>query len=117
MPEGISGMYELILKRLGPRKNQEEYELFGPKSNDDKDEEEMRRNVLQWIAMAQRPLTVEEMQYILATEEGVPFDPSSIILPQKDDILKCCDSFVQIYNDENRETLGFTHFTVSWLHI
>lgn len=105
MLDDISGMYELILKRLGPRKSQEEYKLFGPKK-------EMRKTVLQWIAMAERPLTVEEMQYTIATEEGVPFDPNSIILPQKDDILKCCDSFVGIYNNEDSETLEFTHLTV-----
>jgi hypothetical protein len=38
MPKGIHGMYELIFRRLGPRKTQQERELFGPEDDMNSDE-------------------------------------------------------------------------------
>ncbi|KAI5789984.1 hypothetical protein FPQ18DRAFT_306690 [Pyronema domesticum] len=111
---GISGMYELILIRLGPRKTHEEIELFGAKEDiyDEEEEREMRKTILLWIAKAERPLRVEEMQYAIATEADSTFDPNTVILPEPKDILKCCDSLVEMYDEKDELYLCFTHLTV-----
>jgi hypothetical protein len=114
MPKGISGMYELMLVRLGPRKTQEEIELFGAKEDiyDEDEEREMRKTILLWIVMAKRPLRVE-VQYAIATEADSTFDPNTVILPEPKDILKCCDSLVEMYDENDEVYLRFTHLTVS----
>lgn len=108
-------MYELILIRLGPRKTHEEIELFGAKEDiyDEEEEREMRKTILLWIAKAERPLRVEEMQYAIATEADSTFDPNTVILPEPKDILKCCDSLVEMYDEKDELYLCFTHLTVS----
>ncbi|KAF8540407.1 hypothetical protein BDD12DRAFT_833396 [Trichophaea hybrida] len=108
MPKGISGMYELILQRLGPRKTEEEILLFGPK-DDDGEELQLCKTVLMWVAMALRPMTVAEMQYVCTTEHGTSFDPEDVVFPTEDQILKSCGSLVEIYDGGK---LRFTHLTV-----
>jgi hypothetical protein len=55
------------------------------------------------------------MQYAIATEEGVPFDPDDVTLAEEKDILKYCDSLLKIFEDSQRfgwRSLQFTHLTV-----
>ncbi|KAF8242724.1 hypothetical protein K440DRAFT_564475, partial [Wilcoxina mikolae CBS 423.85] len=96
MPKGITGMYELILRRLGSKGS--EWEL------------QMRRKLLMWVAKAFRPLTVAELQYACMTVPGdKSFDPEEIVLPTKQQMLTSCGSLLEVYgNDE----LRFTHRTV-----
>lgn len=108
MPKGISGMYELILQRLGPRKTEEEIRLFGPKE-DGGEELQLCKTVLMWVAMALRPMSVSEMQYACTTEHGHSFDPEDVIFPTKEQILKSCGSLVETFNSDK---LRFTHLTV-----
>ncbi|KAA8902942.1 hypothetical protein FN846DRAFT_954798 [Sphaerosporella brunnea] len=111
MPKGIIGMYELILRRLGPRKDAEEIQLFGPKdeNEDEKESLHIRKRVLTWVAMGRRPMRVCEMQYACATVDGATFDPSTVSLPSKEDILNACGSLVEIFDGDK---LRFTHLTV-----
>jgi hypothetical protein len=109
MPKEISGMYELILQRLGPRKNQAERELFGERDGDE-GEDQLRQKVLMWVAMAFRPLSVAEMQYVCITEPGEPFDPDGVLLPDEEQILKVCGSLVEVFDGDK---LRFTHLTVN----
>jgi hypothetical protein len=101
-------MYELILQRLGPRKTQEEIQLFGPKE-DDGEELVLCKTVLMWVAMALRPITVAEMQYACTTEHRVSFQPEDLVFPSEDQILKSCGSLVEIFDSDK---LRFTHLTV-----
>ena len=96
MPKGITGMYELILGRLGSKGSEWE--------------QEMRRKLLMWVTMAFRPLTVAEMQYACMTVEGdKSFDPEEIVLPTKQQMLASCGSLLEVFDDDK---LRFTHRTV-----
>ena len=96
MPKGITGMYELILQRLCSNGNEEEMH--------------MRRRILHWVAMAERPFSVAEMQYACATVDGEKsFDPNVVILPSQQLILQSCGSLLEIFDGDK---LRFTHRTV-----
>jgi hypothetical protein len=110
MPKGISGMYELILRRLGPRMNEEEEALFGEWEGDD-EEITLRQKVLMWVAVALRPISIGEMQYACVTQPGIPFEPDELVLPDVDQMLKACGSMVEVFDEDK---LRFTHLTV-WL--
>ncbi|PVF92433.1 hypothetical protein CPB86DRAFT_829994 [Serendipita vermifera] len=96
MPKGITGMYELILRRLGSKGSLWEHE--------------MRRKVLLWVALAERPITVAEMQYACVTIEGEKsFNPDVAVLPTDKRMLASCGPLLEI-DDQGR--LHFTHRTV-----
>ncbi|KAA8893231.1 hypothetical protein FN846DRAFT_550090 [Sphaerosporella brunnea] len=96
MPKGISGMYELILRRLGSKGS--DWDL------------EMRRRLLMWVTMAFRPVTVAEMQYACVVVDGYKsFDPDQVVLPSEKQMLTCCGSLLEVF-DGNK--LRFTHRTV-----
>jgi hypothetical protein len=112
MPKGIIGMYELMLRRFGPRQGQEEIQMFGPDEEGEHDEEvvHMRKRVLLYVALAERPVRVCEMQYACVTVDGdLSFDPDDISLPSEEQILKSCGSLVEIFDGDH---LRFTHLTV-----
>lgn len=92
MPKGLFGMYELILLHLHP------------------EDLDIRRKILLWIAMAYRPVTVDEMAYACAVEDtDDDFDPTDYPLLTADDIRRVCGSLVEIFDDDQ---LRFTHLSV-----
>jgi hypothetical protein len=96
MPKGISGMYELILRRLG--------------SKGSPWEQKIRRKMLVWVTLANRPIKVSEMQYACVTFEGnKKFDPDLVVLPTAKQMLGCCGPLVEVFNEDQ---LRFTHRTV-----
>jgi hypothetical protein len=96
MPKGITGMYELILIRLG--------------SKGSSWEQKMRRRILLWVTLARRPIRVSEMQYACVTLEGnKSFDPDIVVLPTIKQMLGCCGPLVEVFNQDQ---LRFTHRTV-----
>ena len=112
MPKGIIGMYELMLQRLGPRKNEDEIQRFGPMEESENDEEilHIRKRALMWVAMVREPVRVCEMQYACATVDGdTSFDPHDVSLPSEEQLLKSCGSLVEIFDGDK---LRFTHLTV-----
>jgi hypothetical protein len=96
MPKGITGMYELILSRLGSRGSGWEHK--------------MRRKLLVWITLAFRPITVLDMQYACVTFEGQKtFEPDLVVLPTIKQMLTSCGPLVEVFNEDQ---LRFTHRTV-----
>ncbi|PVF92064.1 hypothetical protein CPB86DRAFT_878135 [Serendipita vermifera] len=96
MPKGITGMYELILRRLGAKGSSWEHK--------------MRRKVLLWVTLAERPITVAEMQYAWVTLDGEKsFNPDVAVLPTDKRMLASCGPLLEI-DDQGR--LHFTHRTV-----
>jgi hypothetical protein len=96
MPKGISGMYELILTRLGSKGSDWE--------------NKMRRKLLLWVTLASRPIKVSEMQYACVTLEGdKSFDPDVVVLPTAKQMLACCGPLLEIFD---KDRLRFTHRTV-----
>lgn len=94
MPRGLNGMYESMLLRLDRSQHAAE----------------LRREVLMWVAMAKRPVTVDEMAYAYGTEVGEEeFDPNAIRLADRTQILNACGSLVEIFEDTK---LRFTHLSV-----
>jgi hypothetical protein len=93
MPKGVTGMYELILRRLGSKGNESEHT--------------MRRKLLLWVALANRPIKVSEMQYACVTIEGrKAFDPDVVVLPTVKQMIGWCGPLLEVFN-KNR--LRFTH--------
>jgi hypothetical protein len=96
MPKGITGMYELILLRLGSKGSTWEHK--------------MRQKLLLWVALAYRPVTVPEMQYACVTIEGrKSFDPKVVVLPTVKQMIASCGPLLEV-SGENE--LRFTHRTV-----
>jgi hypothetical protein len=96
MPKGISGMYELILHRLGSRGSSWEHKI--------------RRKLLVWITLAFRPITIPEMQYVCVTREGhKSFRPDLVVLPTVKQMIACCGPLIEVFNNNQ---LRFTHKTV-----
>jgi hypothetical protein len=96
MPKGITGMYELILRRLGSKGNPWEHT--------------MRRKLLLWVTLAARPIKVSEMQYACVTIEGrKSFNPDGVVLPTVKQMIALCGPLLEVY-DQNQ--LRFTHRTV-----
>jgi hypothetical protein len=96
MPKGITGMYELILCRLG--------------SKGSKWDHAMRRKLLLWVALAYRPIKVSEMQYACATIEGrKTFDPDVVVLPTIKQMIGWCGPLLEVFDEDQ---LRFTHRTV-----
>ncbi|KAF8243907.1 hypothetical protein K440DRAFT_663812 [Wilcoxina mikolae CBS 423.85] len=94
MPKGLNGMYEAMLLRL-------DWSLHTA---------ELRREILMWVAMAKRPVTVDEMAYAYATETGEEdFNPDEKRLATPNQMLTACGSLVEIF-DGNK--LRFTHLSV-----
>ena len=94
MPAGLYGFYELILLQLNPDG------LF------------LRKKVLSSIAMAYRPMTVEEMAYALAAEDpdiDGDFTPDDYLLVEEEHIRRACGSLVEI---TPQKELRFTHLSV-----
>ncbi|RPA72522.1 hypothetical protein BJ508DRAFT_381521 [Ascobolus immersus RN42] len=88
MPEGLSGMYEFILERLSSKKNGQIQSAW---------DQEIRRRVLMWIAMAYVPITVQELRMICVVDESRPFNPDKVAIPTEDEIIRCCGSLVESY--------------------
>ncbi|PVF91343.1 hypothetical protein CPB86DRAFT_802887 [Serendipita vermifera] len=96
MPKGISGMYELILGRLGSKGGVWEHK--------------MRQKLLLWVALAYRPVKLGEMQYACATIEGdKSFDPDVVVLPTAKQMLAACGPLLEVTSSDE---LRFTHRTV-----
>ncbi|PVF93066.1 hypothetical protein CPB86DRAFT_133582 [Serendipita vermifera] len=96
MPKGITGMYELILCRLGSKGNSWE--------------RKMRRKLLLWVTLANRPIKVPEMQYACVTIEGQKsFNPDAVVLPTVKQMIALCGPLLEVYNHDQ---LRFTHRTV-----
>jgi hypothetical protein len=96
MPKGITGMYELILRRLGSKGNEWEHT--------------MRRKLLLWVALANRPVKVSEMQYACVTIEGEKtFDPDIVVLPTVKQMIGWCGPLLEVFDEDQ---LRFTHRTV-----
>jgi hypothetical protein len=96
MPKGITGMYELILRRLGLKGGEWEHT--------------MRRKLLLWVALANRPIKVSEMQYACVTMEGEKtFDPDVVVLPTIKQMIGCCGPLLEVFDEDQ---LRFTHRTV-----
>ncbi|CAG8690962.1 13690_t:CDS:2, partial [Acaulospora colombiana] len=96
MPKGISGMYELILRRLGSRGGGWEHKL--------------RQKLLLWVTLVNRPLKVPEMQYAYVTVEGdKSFDPDIVVLPTAKQMLAACGPLLEVTSEDE---LRFTHRTV-----
>ncbi|PVF92910.1 hypothetical protein CPB86DRAFT_145103 [Serendipita vermifera] len=96
MPKGITGMYELILSRLGSKGSTWEHK--------------MRQKLLLWVTLAQRSIKVPEMQYAFATIEGrKSFDPDVVVLPSAKQMLSSCGSLLEVSKEDE---LRFTHRTV-----
>jgi hypothetical protein len=100
MPKGISGMYELMLRRLGANGNEKELE--------------MRKRILLWITTTFTPIYVLEMQAACAAVDGdKSFDLDEVILPTTRQILTTCGSLVAVFKGEaDDDALRFTHRTV-----
>jgi hypothetical protein len=96
MPKGITGMYELILLRLGSKGGTWEHK--------------MRQKLLLWVTLAYRPIKVPEMQYAWITIEGrKSFDPDVVVLPTAKQMVASCGPLLEVSNDDE---LRFTHRTV-----
>jgi hypothetical protein len=95
LPTGLNEMYERILLLLEKRH---------PKDIP------LRKRIFLWVAMAYRPVTVEEMAYALATKDGEEdFDPSEKkIHASKKDMFRACGSLIEVFGN----TLHFTHLSV-----
>jgi hypothetical protein len=93
MPKGLYGMYEAILLRLDWSEQTAE----------------LRREILMWITMAKRPVTVAEMAYAYGTVAGEDFDPEEITLADRTQMLNACGSLVEIFDGDK---LRFTHLSV-----
>jgi hypothetical protein len=96
MPKGISGMYGLILRRLGSKGGTWDHK--------------MRQKLLLWVTLAQRPIKVPEMQYALVTIEGrKSFNPDVVVLPTAKQMIASCGPLLEVSSED---TLRFTHRTV-----
>ena len=95
-PRGLDGMYESILSRL---------ELGNRSCN----HRGLRRTLLHWVAMAMRPLKVNELAYACAAQnEGSEvFDPAGKTLIDTTCILEICGPLIEIVNG----TVQFTHLS------
>ena len=99
MPKGISGMYELMLRRLGSNGNEKELE--------------MRKRIFLWITMAFQPIAVLGMQAACAAVDGdKSFNLDDVILPTTRQMLTACGSLVAVFKDDDDDALRFTHRTV-----
>jgi hypothetical protein len=96
MPKGITGMYELILHRLGSKGSVWEHQ--------------MRRKILLWVTLAVRPIKVPEMQYACITQVGEKvFDPDAVALPTAKRMVASCGPLLEVHDEDE---LRFTHRTV-----
>jgi hypothetical protein len=96
MPRGITGMYELILHRLGSKGGLWEHN--------------MRRKLLLWTALCNRPVTITEMQYACVTPDGEKsFDPKTVALPTAKQMMVSCNPLLEVYDTDR---LRFTHRSV-----
>ena len=97
-PSGLDGMYESILLRL------ESADGVGTQHRN----REARKTLLRWLAMAIRPLTVNELAYAYAAQnEGEEFNLADKTLINKEYILKICGPLIEIVKD----TVQFTHLS------
>ena len=89
-------MYESILSRL-------------ESANTSCHNRGLRRTLLHWVAMAMRPLKVNELAYACAaqSENSEEFDPAGKTLIDTAYILEICGPLIEIVND----TVQFTHLS------
>lgn len=95
MPSGLNGIYEWILSHLAASTLPS------------------RRTILLWVALAERPLSVEEIGLACASpakfDLSKEFDPTKCVLMSGDRIRKACGPLIEItFKGEVR----FTHFSV-----
>ena len=93
-PSGLDGMYESILSRL---------ESADARCNN----RGPRKTLLHWVAMAMRPLKVNELAYAFAAQNEEEFDPVGKMLIDTAYILEICGPLIEIVND----TVQFTHLS------
>src|SRR5690606_7595066 len=94
MPQGIAGMYDLILKRVHG-KHQSSWDV------------EMRKRILMWIAMAYVPVSIQEIQLVCAVSEGRLFEPEKLKLLSESQVQQLCGSLIETYQaNENIEDGG-----------
>ena len=93
-PSGLDGMYERTLSRLDSADT--------PPNN-----REHRKTLLHWVAMAMRPLKVNELAYACAAQNEEEFDPVGKTSIDTAYILEICGPLIEIVND----TVQFTHLS------
>ncbi|KAI4114105.1 MAG: hypothetical protein LQ345_005057, partial [Seirophora villosa] len=102
LPATLDETYERILRAIEPADTVEAY------------------NILQWLAFAERPLTLEEVAEAAVTkEDGGPIDPEDRLFDPYD-VVRICKGLVSITEDKlaicGRWTAGkfvrFAHFSV-----
>ena len=93
-PSGLDGMYESILSRL---------ESADTRSNN----RGPRKTLLHLVAMAMRPLKVNEFAYACAAQNEEEFNPAGKTLIDTAYILEICGPLIEIVND----TVQFTHLS------
>ena len=97
-PKGLDGMYESILLRL---ESAAAVRTYG--SN-----REIRKTLIYWVAIAIRPLKVNELAYAYAAQnEDEDFDLADKTLIDKEYILEICRPLMEIVNN----TVQFTHLS------
>jgi hypothetical protein len=96
MPKEITGMYERILGRISSKGTDREHK--------------MRRRLLVWVTLGNRPIKLAEMQYACVTLEGEKsFSPAAVVLPTVKRMLASCGPLLEVYD---KDRLRFTHRTV-----
>ncbi|RPA82510.1 hypothetical protein BJ508DRAFT_89242 [Ascobolus immersus RN42] len=89
IPKDIFGMYELILSRLSS------------------EGECIRKRVFLWLinpSTVSQATTVSVLQHVCVAPPGDPsFDIRTVIVPTKEQILSCCDSFIELYDSSGGE--------------
>ena len=93
-PSGLDGMYESIFLRLDS-------------ADTHRNSREHRKTLLHWVAMAMRPLKVNELAYACAAQNEEEFDPSGKTSIDTAYILEICGPLIEIVN----ETVQFTHLS------
>ena len=93
-PSGLDGMYESILSRFDS-------------ADTHRNNREHRKTLLHWVAMAMRPLKVNELAYACATQNEEEFDQAGKTSIDTAYILEMCGPLIEIVN----ETVQFTHLS------
>lgn len=102
LPVTLDETYERILRAIGPADTVEAY------------------HILQWLAFAERPLTLEEIAEAAVTnEDGGPIDPEERLFDPYD-VLRICKSMISLTEDTllicgnwaSCKVVRFAHFSV-----
>jgi len=95
-PDSLGEIYERILLRL---------DLANPNPRS----REIRKKILSWVAVAKRPLSVDELAYACAIKDDeTSFDPTKRVLATGQYLLDNCGPLIEILDD----TVQYTHLSV-----